>query len=129
MRPTPRVALGLVRVATAGMMVIHGVTRCALGTVGDFGGFLAASGVPLGVPLAFLLTAVEIAGGLALAAGVLVRPLCAWFIAELLAGVALVHASAGWFVVGAGAGGSEYSALLVVNLAALLLAGSGRVQE
>jgi putative oxidoreductase len=38
------------------------------------------------------------------------------FALQLLAGMVLVHASAGWFVVGLGRNGMEYSALLVVCL-------------
>jgi uncharacterized membrane protein YphA (DoxX/SURF4 family) len=40
---------------------------------------------------------------------------------ELAAGIALVHWPAGWFVVGAGRNGMEYSILLILCLAALIL--------
>ena len=51
--------------------------------------------------LAWAVTMVEIVGGAALAAGFFVRPLAVWFSAQLAIGI-LVHASEGWFVVGAG---------------------------
>jgi putative oxidoreductase len=98
------------------MIFIHGVARVHLGTVGSFGAFLNAQGYPYGRELAWTLTAVEIAGGVLLAAGLFVWPLALWFASELAAGIALVHAKSGWFVVGAGQNGAEYSVLLIAAL-------------
>src|SRR5688500_17483659 len=53
-------------------------------------------------------------GGLSLAAAYLVRPLAAWFILQLVAGVYVIHGRAGWFVVGAGQNGAEFSALPIL---------------
>ena len=111
--------LAIVRVAAAGMLVIHGVSRILSGGVSPFGEFLTQNHLPLGTALAWAITVVEIAGGLTLAAGRLVRPLCAWFVIELLAGIALVHGREGWFVVGGGRNGVEYSVLLIVCLLAV----------
>jgi putative oxidoreductase len=47
--------------------------------------------------------------------------LCAWFALELFAGIVLVHARDGWFVVGGGRNGMEYSVLLIVGLIATAL--------
>ncbi len=112
-------AITIVRVAAAAMMVIHGIYRIFAGGVTPFGGFLGAQGLPAGVAVAWLLTIVEIAGGLLLMAGRFVRPLCLWFGLELLAGIALVHLREGWFVVGGGRNGFEYSVLLIVCFAAV----------
>jgi putative oxidoreductase len=114
----------LLRCAAASVFVVHGVTRVVLGGVADFGGFLASSGLPAGVLVAWLLTLVEIAGGLALGAGVGVRALVLWFGVELLAGIFMVHGRAGWFVVGAGRNGAEYSALIVACLVVVALTDS-----
>ena len=116
-----RFGVTILRAAVAAIFVIHGIARARLGIVGDFGGFLTATGFPAGVAIAWLLTIVEIAGGLALAAGLAVRPLAAWFAVQILAGIALVHGPAGWFVVGAGRNGAEYSALILVCLAVIVL--------
>jgi uncharacterized membrane protein YphA (DoxX/SURF4 family) len=59
-----------------------------------------------------------------LAYGVLVVPLCAYFVAQLTAGIAMVHAEQGWFVVGLGRNGVEYSVLLVVCLVAIATTGA-----
>ena len=118
--------LALVRVAAAAMLVIHGVSRIRSGGVSPFGEFLTQNRLPLGHALAWAITVVEIAGGLALAAGRLVRPLCAWFVIQLLAGIALVHGREGWFVVGLGRNGVEYSVLLIVCLFAVAYGTPGR---
>ena len=115
-----RRALALLRVTVAGLLFVHGAARVALGTVDDFGGFFAAHGFPFGVACAWVVTLMELAGGVAFAAGRAVRPLALWYAAVLSAGIVLVHAPSGWFVVGAGRNGVEYSVLLVVCL--LLLA-------
>ena len=111
----------IVRVAAAAMMIIHGSFRIFDGGVAGFGQFLGSQGLPAGVALAWLMTIVEIAGGILLIAGKFVRPLCAWFILELLAGIVMVHFREGWFVVGGGRNGFEYSALLIVCFAAVAL--------
>ena len=109
----------IVRLAAAGMMIIHGTFRLFAGGVAPFGEFLGSQGLPAGLAVAWLLTVVEIVGGALLASGRFVRPLCAWFSLELLAGIALVHFREGWFVVGGGRNGFEYSLLLIVCFAAV----------
>jgi putative oxidoreductase len=117
-----RVGLTVLRVAVASVFVVHGIARMVNGTVGGFGQFLGSQGLPLGVVIAWTLTLVEVAGGVSLAFGFFVRPLAAWYAAEILTGIALVHWSQGWFVVGAGRGGMEYSVLIVACLMAVFLA-------
>lgn len=118
---SPATALALLRAGTAAMMIIHGVARAWLGIVDDFGVVLNTWGFPAGFALAWTITVVEIAGGALLAAGVLVRPLCAWFAFQLLMGIYLIHGRVGWFVVGAGRNGMEYSALLLLCLAVIAM--------
>jgi putative oxidoreductase len=120
---TPPVRSGatLLRASVASIFVIHGVTRVALGTVGHFGVFLSNSGLPFGTALAWLLTTVEILGGAALALGIAARPLAIWFAAQICVGILLVHGKEGWFVVGAGRNGAEYSVLIVACLAVVAL--------
>ncbi len=116
-----RLGVTVLRCAVASVFVVHGVTRLVLGTVGDFGGFLTGSGFPAGVVIAWVLTVVEVVGGVALAGGLFVRPLASWFGVEILAGIAMVHGRAGWFVVGAGRNGAEYSALIIACLIVVAL--------
>ena len=118
----PRGALVALRVAVALLLGVHGVARVGLGIVDDFGGFLDGVGFPLSVALAWVITAVEIGGSALLVAGRWVRPVAVALAAELAVGVALVHAPEGWFVVGAGRNGMEYSVLLIAVLLAVAYA-------
>jgi putative oxidoreductase len=122
MNDAARWGVTLRRVAVASVFVIHGVARCLNGTVGGFGEYLSASGFPAGVVVAWTLTLVEMLGGAALAAGLLVRPLCLWFAVQIATGIAMIHGRVGWFVVGAGRNGAEYSVLILACLAASALA-------
>ena len=117
----PRAALTLLRAGTALVMIIHGLARVRLGIVDDFGVGLSTWGFPAGPALAWMITVMEVAGGTALAAGLLVRPLAAWFICQLAMGIYLIHARAGWFVVGAGRNGAEFSVLLILCFAVIIM--------
>ena len=119
-----RVALTLLRAGTAAVMIIHGVARAWLGIVDDFGLVLDTWGFPAGFMLAWTITLSEIVGGSMLALGLLVRPLCAWFIFQLAMGIYLIHGRVGWFVVGAGRNGVEFSAVLILCFVVTALAAS-----
>ena len=116
-----RRALILLRAGTALLLIIHGVARAWLGTVGDFGTALGQWGFPFGFALAWMITILEIAGGAALAAGLFVRPLTVWFAFQLAMGLYLIHGRVGWFVVGAGRNGAEFSVLLILCLAVIFM--------
>ena len=120
-----RIATILLRAGTATIMIIHGLARARLGIVDDFGVVLGQWGFPAGFAVAWTITIVEIVGGLALAAGVFVRPLAVWFILQLVAGIYLIHGRVGWFVVGAGRNGAEFSALLILCFVVLFLSDPG----
>ena len=111
--------LTLLRAGTATILIIHGIARAWLGIVDDFGVVLNTWGFPAGFALAWTITIVEIVGGALLAAGFFVRPLCGWFAFQLLMGIYLIHARVGWFTVGAGRNGMEFSVLLLLCLAVI----------
>ena len=117
-----RRALSALRIGVALLLIAHGIARASLGIVDDFGGFLDAIGFPFGVALAWAITVFEIVGGAVLAWGRWVRPIALVFGLELAMGIALVHAQEGWFVVGAGRNGMEYSVLLIAVLLAVAYA-------
>jgi putative oxidoreductase len=127
MRPFPffptSTYLAALRVLLGGYMVAHGVTRIYQGTVDNFGGFFASLGLSpsIGLALAWAITINEIVAGTALAAGRFVRVISAVFAFEHLMGIILVHAPRGWFTVGHGVGGAEFSVLLLL---CFLLVGS-----
>ena len=115
-------ALILIRVVLAAMMFVHGAARISYGTVDDFGGFLGSQGIPLGFFLAWGITLFEIIGSVLLAVGSNAWVIALLFAAELSVGVAMVHWKEGWFVVGAGRNGMEYSALLIASFLAIAYA-------
>ena len=119
----PRLSpIALVRVVVAVLLGIHGVYRVFSGGVGPFGEFLSSRGLPLGLAMAWGVTIFEIVGGALLAIRQSVSPVAIAFIVELMAGMVLVHSPEGWFVVGGGRNGAEFSVLLIACLSAILLA-------
>lgn len=111
----------LLRIGVAALLFVHGVFRMVKGGVAPFGEYLAGQGIPLGFWVAALLTAVEIVGAPLLAAGMFIRALALWFAVELIAGIVMVHAREGWFVVGGGRNGVEYSVALLLALFAVVV--------
>ena len=106
-------ALQFLQVIVALLMFVHGAARIYLGIVDDFGEFLTLSNFPLGFYMAWAVTIFEIVGSVLLALGFYVAPLTIIFAVHLLCGILLVHLKEGWFVVGAGRNGVEYSILLI----------------
>jgi len=109
-------SLTVLRWLLAGLIAIHGWFRFLSGGYAPFGEFLTLQGFPLGGWIAIAVTAYEIIGTPLLAMGRAVLPLCLGYVGIYLMGIALVHYPAGWFVVGAGRNGMEYSVLLVACL-------------
>ena len=112
----PASALRVLRIVVAILLFIHGAYRVISGGVAGFGEFLSAAHFPVGPAIAWGITIGEIVGTVALAAGVFVRPLALYYAAELTMGIVLVHGREGWFVVGGGRNGAEYSVLLIAVL-------------
>ena len=119
-------AVVFLRIVVALIMLIHGVGRIYLGIVDGFGEFLTLSGFPLGFYLAWAITIFEIVGSVSIALGFYVAPLAIIFAAHLLCGIYLVHLKDGWFVVGAGRNGMEFSVLLVASFITLAISHFGK---
>lgn len=119
---TPRAALLAFRVLVSMLIGIHGWYRLLHGGSPPFGDWLASQGIPLPHAIAWSITIGEIIGSACLAIGVCVRPFALLFIAVYTMGVILIHLAEGWFVVGAGRNGMEYSVLLIGSLALIAVA-------
>lgn len=115
-------ALLFLKVISAVLMFIHGAARISNGTVDDFGVFLSGQGFPLGFFLAWGITLFELAGSILLVAGFYTWITALVFAVHLGVGIALVHWRQGWFVVGAGTGGMEFSVLLIASFLAIAFA-------
>lgn len=113
---TGAVSWAVLRVSLAGLIAAHGWARLLAGGVAPFGAWLESQGLPFGFALAALVTALEILCTPLFAAGYGVFLLSLVFAAIYAIGAVLVHMPAGWFVVGLGRNGMEYSVLLIVCL-------------
>ena len=101
-------ALDAVRIAVAVLIWIHGAARLWFGGV-----------EPFGVQQAWAVTIYELIAPLFIIARRFVTLACLGHIFILSVGLVLVHAPAGWFVVGLGRNGVEYSVLLITCLIAV----------
>lgn len=115
------VALDLVKLVACGIIFTHGLHRYLYGELGPLGGALANFGLPFPQFLAQLINIAETFGTVLIALGLLVRPCCAVLVLIFVTGIALIHSHAGFFIVGPGEGGWEYSALLIACFAAVAL--------
>lgn len=111
------VAIIIFRILVAGLLMAHGWARLLADAVLPFGGYLDGLGFPFGYVIAWTITLLEIVGTVLVMFGSRYTPyLCAVFIGIYAFGIVLVHASEGWFVVGLGRNGMEYSVLLIASL-------------
>lgn len=109
-------SLIVLRVAVAIIFLSHAIVRIANSTIERFGSFLETKGFPYGSIWVMAITVFEIVGGIMLAFGYWTKWISLGFILMLIIGIALIHASLGWFVGEHGTGGSEYSFILIVAL-------------
>lgn len=107
----------LFRVLVAGLISVHGWARLLADAIFPFGTFLNNQGLPFGDGIAWGITLLEIVGTILIMVGSrYTSVLCLIFAGIYAAGIAMVHAAEGWFVVGLGRNGMEYSVLLVASL-------------
>jgi putative oxidoreductase len=112
-------ALATIRVAVAALILVHGVARAAAGGVAPFGEWLETQGFPVGIAFAWAVTIYELVAPVLIVLGRFVFWACLGHVFILTLGAIMVHAPAGWFVVGLGRNGVEYSVLLIVCLLAI----------
>jgi len=116
MYPIMKYSTDILRILMGGIFVSHGIARLYYQSLEDFGGFLSAKGLPLGFILAWVITIAEMVSGTLLMAGKFVRYCVLFHALVILAGILMVHLPNGWFVVGHGQGGMEYSILILAVL-------------
>lgn len=104
------------RVLLSGLIAAHGWARFFVGGVAPFGEWLRTQGIPGGLAVASAITLCEIVGTPLFLLGLGVFPLSLLYALLYTVGLVLVHAPAGWFVVGLGRNGAEYSVLLITCL-------------
>ncbi|WP_316752864.1 DoxX family protein [Pedobacter gandavensis] len=118
----------LIRIAIATIFLSHSLHGVLNHTVNDFGEhYLNKVGfAPFGVYLAWALMGFEILGSLLILFGKFLKYVVPIFIMVLLIGIVLVHYPDGWYVVGPGRNGMEFSFVLIVCLIAICLPVHGR---
>ncbi len=125
--PTPTsnnadLAALILRVALGALFLAHAGLKIFVFTPAGTAGFFQSIGLP--GPLAYLVIAVEVLGGIALIAGFRTRIVSLVLIPVLLGAIATVHFSAGFFFNNAN-GGWEYPAFWIVALVVQALLGDG----
>ncbi len=106
----------LLRLVLCALIFTHGAYRFYEGSTPILGEILEKKGFPIGVVLAYAVNLTETVGTVLLALRLLVLPVSAALSLIYLTGIILFHRHAGFFVVGPGEGGWEYSALLITCL-------------
>jgi putative oxidoreductase len=104
------------RVCMGVIFITHGLARLYFNSVNDFGNFLNAKGFVVGVLLAWVITIGELVSGSLLAFGYKVKYCVIFHALIITSGIFMVHLNNGWFVVGHGSGGIEYSVLILLVL-------------
>ena len=106
----------ILRLAVCAILFAHGFYRLWDGKVAALGDILKEEGLPAGVALAYLVCLAETAGTLLLAMRMFVLPITVILATIYFTGILLFHRHNSFFVVGAGEGGWEFSALLIICL-------------
>jgi len=121
----PDLGLAILRVVLGVIFIAHGAPS-VFGGMDGTAAFLGSLGIPLPLLVAWAVRLLEFLGGMCLVVGFLVTPVALLLAVEMMAGMVLVHAARGFYVIGAYAnGGIEFNLLLVASLLVLVFAGPG----
>ena len=109
---TPTLVL---RIILAAVFFMHGIPSIFTGAVNNFGNlYLNEMGfAPIGLPLAWMIKLSHVACAVLLILNRYIRVAALITIPILVAGIIMIHAAEGWFVVGAGRNGVEFNVLLI----------------
>ncbi len=115
-----------VRVIVGTIMVAHGLQKVQAGPA-NFGAFLGQIGVPLPTLMGYVVTFVEVVGGILLIVGLLSRLAALLLTMDLVVAVLLVKVNVGFLSPPQGGAGAELDLALVAGFLVILLAGPGRL--
>ena len=109
---TPTLVL---RITLAAVFFMHGIPSIFFFSVNNFGNvYLNGAGfAPIGLPLAWAIKLSHVACAVLLILNRYIRVAALITIPILVAGIIMIHAAEGWFVVGAGRNGVEFNVLLI----------------
>ena len=116
-----------VRIIVGIIMFAHGLQKLTEVVPGNFGGqVLAGLGVPLPVFMGYVVTLVELVGGLLLIVGFLSRLAALLLTIDLVIAILLVKVNVG-FISGSSGTGAELDLALIAGFLVILFAGPGRL--
>lgn len=113
----------ILRITLAAVFFMHGIPSIFTGGVNNFGNlYLNEVGfAPIGLPLAWAIKLSHVACAVLLILNRYIRIAALVTIPILVAGIIMIHAAEGWFVVGAGRNGVEFNVLLISVLVYLAM--------
>jgi len=113
----------ILRIALAAVFFMHGAPSIFTGAVNKFGnGYLNEAGfAPIGLLLAWAIKLSHVVCAVLLILNRYIRVAAFVTIPILVAGIIMIHAAEGWYVVGAGRNGVEFNVLLISVLAYLAI--------
>ncbi|MFV5703326.1 GDSL-type esterase/lipase family protein [Flavobacterium sp. XS2P12] len=114
----------ILRIALATIFLSHSLHGIfTKNDVNDFGNFLLnkIGFAPFGVALAWIIVLSQVVGSIAFLFNKCIKPFSVLFIFILTIGIVFEHFKEGWFVVGRGRNGMEFSFLLICVLVSLMI--------
>jgi putative oxidoreductase len=115
-----------VRVIVGTIMAAHGLQKVQAGPA-NFGAFLGQMGVPLPTLMGYVVTFVEVVGGVLLIVGLLSRLAALLLTIDLVVAILLVKVNVGFLSPPQGGAGAELELALIAGFLVILLAGPGRL--
>jgi putative oxidoreductase len=115
-----------VRVIVGTIMAAHGLQKVQAGPA-NFGAFLGQLGVPLPTLMGYVVTFVEVVGGVLLIVGLLSRLAALVLTIDLVVAILLVKVNVGFLSPPQGGAGAELDLALIAGFLVILLAGPGRL--
>jgi putative oxidoreductase len=114
------------RVIVGVIMAAHGWQKVVAGPA-NFGQFLAQLGVPLPTIMGFVVTFVELVGGILLVVGLFSRLAALLLTIDLVVAILLVKVNVGLIAPPQAGAGAELDLALIAGFLVILLAGPGRL--
>lgn len=108
--------LSILRAVVAIIFISHGVARLVHWSIPEFANFLNTQGLKFGTVLAWVVTMGELLFGMLLLVGFKARISIVFHFIVVSLGIVFLHFKNGWFVVGHGSNGIEFSLLLLATL-------------
>lgn len=117
-----RYAPFVLRIGVGLIFLIHGYQKMFIQGFDGVAGFFGGIGIPLALFFAYVVTILELAGGLMLILGLLTRWISGLLAINMVIAFLVVHVQNGFYVSG---GGYEFVLVLFVASVSLLLSGAG----